>query len=135
MAAADEVSAAITTIFSQYASDYRALAPISTLEVRINNGALQTTGGAFIDSGGLYGSVPTALSPPTVGGYVQSGTTVSVYTTGGTLLYTTTVGSQQTTVVSSLLGGDFNTGITPFLQDPIYLSYSPTGSGTMFFDS
>jgi hypothetical protein len=50
------------------------------------------------------------------------------------LLYTTTVGAQQTTVVSSFLGGTFNTGITPFLQEPIYLSYSPSGSGTTVFD-
>jgi hypothetical protein len=110
-------------------------APVTTLDVRINNGALQSTSDAFIDSGGLYGAVPTALNPPDVGGYVPSGTTISVYTTSGTLLYTTTVGSQQTTVVSSLLGGDFNTGITPFLEDPIYLSYSPSGSGTTIFDT
>lgn len=110
-------------------------APVTTVDVRINNGALQPTTNAFIDSGGLYGAVPTALNPPDVGGYVPSGTTISVYTTGGTLLYTTTAGSQQTTVVSSLLGGFFNTGITPFLQDPIYLSYSPSGSGTTIFDT
>jgi hypothetical protein len=110
-------------------------APVTALDVRINNGALQPTTGAFIDSGGLYGSVPTALNPPDVGGYLPAGTTVSVYTTGGTLLYTTTVGAQQTTVVSSFLGGEFNTGIAPFLQDPIYLSYSPSGSGTTIFDT
>ena len=110
-------------------------APVTTVEVRINNGALQPTTNAFIDSGGLFGAVPTGLNPPDVGGYLPSGTTISVYTTGGTLLYTTTVGSQQTTVVSSLFGGVFNTGITPFLQDPIYLSYSPTGSGTTIFDT
>ncbi len=110
-------------------------APVTALDVRINNGALQPTTGAFIDSGGLYGSVPTALNPPDVGGYLPAGTTVSVYTTGGTLLYTTTVGAQQTTVVSSFLGGEFNTGIAPFLQDPIYLSYSPSGTGTTIFDT
>ena len=110
-------------------------APVTNLDVRINTGALQSTSDAFIDSGGLYGAVPSALNPPDTGGYVTSGTTISVYTTNGTLLYTTTVGSQQTPVVSSLFGGDFNTGITPFLEDPIYLSYSPSGSGTMIFDT
>jgi len=45
-----------------------------------------------------------------------------------------TAGSQQVSVVSSYAGGDFNTGITPLLEDPIYLSYSPTGSGTTSFD-
>ncbi|OBI82681.1 hypothetical protein [Mycobacterium sp. 1245805.9] len=52
-----------------------------------------------------------------------------------TLLYTTTVGAQQASVASSLLGGFFNTGIAPFLQHPIYFSYSPTGFGTMTFDT
>jgi hypothetical protein len=111
-------------------------APSTTLDVRINNGPIQSTSGAFIDSGGLYGSVPDNLNPPNSGGYLPAGTTISVYTPDGTtLLYTTTVGAQQTTVVSSFLGGDFNTGITPFLQDPIYLSYTPIGSGTMTFDT
>jgi PE family len=110
-------------------------APATTLDIRINNGALQQTYGAFIDSGGLYGSVPDNLNPPNSGGYLPAGTTISVYTPdGATLLYTTTVGAQQTTVVSSFLGGNFNTGITPFLQEPIYLSYSPSGSGTTVFD-
>ncbi|WP_231981951.1 PecA family PE domain-processing aspartic protease [Mycobacterium sp. E2327] len=111
-------------------------APSTTLDIRINNGAMQQTSGAFIDSGGLYGYVPDNLNPPNSGGYLPAGTTISVYTpNGATLLYTTTVGSQQTSVVSSLLGGNFNTGIAPFLQDPIYLSYSPGGTGTMTFDA
>ncbi len=111
-------------------------APSATLDIRINNGALQQTSGAFIDSGGLYGSVPDNLNPPNAGGYLPAGTTISVYTPDGTtLLYTTTVGSQQTSVVSSFLGGNFNTGIAPFLQDPIYLSYSPGGTGTTIFDA
>jgi hypothetical protein len=87
------------------------------------------------DASAVHNAVPTALSPLDVGGYVPAGTTISVYTTSGALLYTTTVGSQQTTVVSSRLGGDFNTGVTPFLQDPIYLSYGPSGSGTTIFDT
>ncbi|OBA73088.1 hypothetical protein A5641_06875 [Mycobacterium sp. 1554424.7] len=111
-------------------------APITTLDVRINNGALQQTTGAYIDSGGLGGSVPDNLGPPNSGGYLPAGTTVSVYTPdGSTLLYTTTVGAQQTAVASSVLGGFFNTGIAPFLQHPIYLSYSPSGAGTMTFDT
>jgi hypothetical protein len=111
-------------------------APITTLDIRINNGALQQTTGAYIDSGGLGGSVPDNLGPPNSGGYLPAGTTVSAYTPDGTtLLYTTTVGAQQTSVVSSFLGGFFNTGIAPFLQHPVYLSYSPTGFGTMTFDS
>ncbi|MDT5147147.1 MAG: hypothetical protein QOC58_1792, partial [Mycobacterium sp.] len=109
-------------------------APITTLDIRLNNGALQQTTGAYIDSGGLGGSVPDNLGPPNAGGYLPSGTTVSVYTTDGTLLYTTTAGAQQTTIAPTAFGGFFNTGITPFLQAPIYLSYSPTGYGTTYFD-
>ncbi|CPR13406.1 PE-PGRS family protein [Mycobacterium bohemicum DSM 44277] len=110
-------------------------APITTLDVRINGGAMQQTTGAYIDSGGLGGSVPDNLGPPNSGGYLPAGTTVSVYTPDGTLLYTTTAGNQQTTVAPSALGGFFNTGISPFLQDPVYLSYSPSGAGTMVFDT
>ncbi len=110
-------------------------APITTLDVRINGGAMQQTTGAYIDSGGLGGSVPDNLGPPNSGGYLPAGTTVSVYTPDGTLLYTTTAGNQQTTVAPSALGGFFNTGLSPFLQHPVYLSYSPSGSGTMVFDT
>ncbi len=112
-------------------------APVTTLDVRINNGLLQPTGGAFIDSGGLDGAIPSALGPPTDGyGYVASGTSVSVYTTGGTLLYTTNAGSQQMPVLTSgLYGANFNTGVIPFLDGPIYLSYSPSSYGTMVFDT
>ena len=112
-------------------------APVTTLDVSINNGALQQTGNAFIDSGGLYGAVPSALGPPPDGnGYVAPGTGISVYTTGGTLLYTTTTGSQQMTILpSGSYGADFNTGVIPFLADPIYLSYSPSSYGTMVFDT
>ncbi|ORW48493.1 hypothetical protein AWC20_26615 [Mycobacterium parmense] len=110
-------------------------APVTTVDVRIDGGTLTSTSGAFIDSGGLYGDVPTALNPPDIGGYVAPGTTISVYNTGGTLLYTTTTGVDQTVVVSSFAGGTFNTGLAPFLEDPIYLSYSPTGTGSIFFDT
>lgn len=110
-------------------------APVTNLDVGINGGSLQPTIDAFIDSGGVYGAVPTALHPPTDDtGYVQSGTQISVYNTSGTLLYSTTAGSQQVSVVSSAAGGDFNTGVTPFLDDPIYLSYSSPG-GSIFFDT
>ncbi|BBX65400.1 hypothetical protein MSAS_45740 [Mycobacterium saskatchewanense] len=108
-------------------------APATTLDVSFNNGALHQTGGAYIDSGGLGGSVPDNVGAPNSGNYLPAGTTISVYTPDGhTLLYTTTAGPNQTPVVSSLLGGNFNTGIAPFLQHPIYLSYG--GTGTTVFD-
>ncbi|WP_264072343.1 PecA family PE domain-processing aspartic protease, partial [Mycobacterium palustre] len=111
-------------------------APSATLDVRFNNGALHSTSGAFIDSGGLQGSVPDNIGAQNSNGYLPSGTKVSVYTPDGkTLLYTTTVGANQIPIVPSLLGGNFNTGIAPFLQHPIYLSYSPSGTGTTVFDA
>lgn len=109
-------------------------APITTLDIRINGGALQQTTGAYIDSGGLGGSMPDNLGAPNSNGYLPTGTAVSVYTSDGTLLYSTTAGSQQTSIAPTLFGGFFNTGIAPFLQHPIYLSYSPSGLGTMVFD-
>lgn len=109
-------------------------APSTTLDVRFNNGAIHQTSGAYIDSGGLYGSVPDNINAPNSNNYLPAGTTVSVYAPDGTtLLYTTTVGANQTAIVSSLLGGNFNTGIAPFLQHPIYLGYG--GTGTMVFDT
>jgi len=114
---------------------YTTGAPVSTLRVSIDGGTAVSTSYAFIDSGGLYGDMPTNLHAPSSGGYVDPGTTVTVENSSGTVLYTTTVGSDQMSVVSSAAGGNFNSGIAPFLEDPIYLSYSPGGTGTMYFDT
>ncbi len=115
-------------------------APVATLSVSISSngstGPLQQTSGAFIDSGGLFGAVPSNLGAPNDNGYVAPGTGITVYTTGGTLLYSTTTTSGATPILpSNQYGSDFNTGVTPFLDYPIYLSYGPAGTGTISFDT
>lgn len=112
---------------------YTTGAPAGTLEISIDGGTPVPTQDAFIDSGGLYGDMPTNLNAPSSGGYVDAGTTITVENSSGTVLYTATVGSDQMSVVSSAAGGDFNSGIAPFLEGPVYLSYSPAGTGTMYF--
>jgi hypothetical protein len=85
--------------------------------------------------GSAISAAQAAAAAPTTG-VLAAGTAISVYTPDGTtLLHMTTAGAQQTSVVSSFLGGNFNTGIAPFLQDPIYLSYNPGGTGTTIFDA
>jgi len=111
-------------------------------------------GGAFIDSGGLYGLVQQDLLPSSQAGdaYVPAGDVIRVYTnsTDTTLLYEYTVtGTGLTEVVPT--GSEFNTGVFPFsglggtlvgptgaaepTGIPIYLSYSPSGTGMMYFDT
>jgi hypothetical protein len=90
-----------------------------------------------VDSGGVYGTIPSSL----VGnaGSVPSGTEISVYD-GQTLLYsymTTGTGSTSTApeVVSGVgaAGNPIDSGVEPFLQEPIYIGYGPDG-GTLVFD-
>ena len=115
-------------------------APSTTLEISINGGPRYYAYGATIDSGGLWGAVPQEFipNPPALGHYLPQGDTISVYTSNGTLLYNEHVGSAPTAPYATSNvpseGGYFNTGIIPFLANPMYLSYSPSGVGTMYFD-
>jgi hypothetical protein len=111
-------------------------APVTTLKVSVNNGAPVTVSDAFVDSGGLWGDVPASLGTGSVGGYVPQGTTLTVYNASNVELYQETVGAAPTApVVVSGANGLFNTGNFPFETIPIYLSYSPTNTGTLFFDT
>ncbi len=110
-------------------------APVTNLYVQINGGALQPTTNAFIDSGGLSGLLPTSLTGFTRShGVVTSGTTIAVYNTGQTLLYSTVTGSGYDAVVVGTSSDLFNSGLTPFLLHPIYVSNSPDSLGTLYFD-
>jgi hypothetical protein len=114
--------------------------PITTLDVQINNGPL-TTVTAAIDSGGLYGSIPSslvgnnsvpvALAGVSFGEALAPGTQISVYTSNGqTLLYqfTTTATESPVVVPGNASTSDiFNTGFVPFLQQPIYIASGPNG--------
>ncbi|RUP06293.1 MAG: PE family protein [Mycobacterium sp.] len=104
----------------------------------------QGEGYAVIDSGGLGGNyphytLPSSLSQLTVGDNLPVGTTISVYASGTqTLLYTQTVTDTMKALgnqpyVSAASDGA-NTGYYPFLQGPIYFSYSPAGLGTAIWD-
>lgn len=109
-------------------------APISTVEVSVNNGPLVQVS-AYIDSGGVYGTLPVAVVPtgtPQSNGTIAAGVPISVYASDGqTLLYSyVTDASNGPWVVSS----GMNTGYMPFVQQPIYISNTPSGVGTTIFD-
>ena len=101
-------------------------APFTGVDVSINHGPMQAVS-AVIDSGGEQGYLPSSVA-----GSLPAGTTISVYTSDGSTLlysYTTTAGNSPT-VVS---GDQMNTGNEPFALGPVYISYSPSGTGTTIF--
>ncbi|ORW66183.1 hypothetical protein AWC23_23315, partial [Mycobacterium saskatchewanense] len=123
----------------------------TTLDVQISYDGAQSaiqpityegSGNAIIDSGGLGGDLPkNFVLPSTLSGYSEGdnlplGTMISVFTPDGTELYTTTVTTAtggNATNIGSIADG-FSTGFYPFLQGPIYFSYSPAGLGTAIWD-
>nr|WP_269473869.1 PecA family PE domain-processing aspartic protease [Mycobacterium heidelbergense] len=109
--------------------------PMTNLEIQIDGGSLQTANGAFIDSGGLTGAIPSNLiSGVSAGNTVPTGTTLTVYTSGGQELYSETVtGADAPYVVSS--SDPFNTGNYLFSLDPVYISNSPSGVGMTIIDA
>ncbi len=114
--------------------------PITTLDVRINNGPL-TTVTAAIDSRGQFGSVPSSLVGGNVvpltdgdlgvsfGNVLPPGTQISVYTSNGqTLLYQFTSTPTESPVVTpgGVSGTNvFNTGFVPFTDGLIYIANGP----------
>ncbi|MBX9639491.1 MAG: PecA family PE domain-processing aspartic protease, partial [Mycobacteriaceae bacterium] len=104
----------------------------------------QGSGYAVIDSGGLGGdfphyTLPSSLSQLSVGDNLPVGTTISVYAPGTqTLLYTETVTDAMHAAGNepsiSAVSDGANTGYFPFLQGPIYFSYSPADLGTAIWD-
>ncbi|WP_165609366.1 PecA family PE domain-processing aspartic protease, partial [Mycobacterium alsense] len=110
-------------------------APVTNLLVTVNGGAPVTMTNAFVDSGGLWGDVPSSLGTgSTADGYVPQGTVLDVYTAGGQGIYEETVGASPS-APDIIVGGNFNTGNLVFKIIPVYLSYSPSGVGTLFFDN
>ena len=106
----------------------------TTLEVQINNGPLQAVPDAFIDSGGLSGTIPSNLIPSVpVGDRLPAGTTITVFSSSQELFSETVTAANDPSVVSS--GNPFNTGNFPFSLDPIFISNSPSGVGTTIFDT
>lgn len=104
-------------------------------ETKCSTGIIPVTG--TIDSGGLGGGVSPNMLPDTinagVGESLPDGTVISVYQPDGkTLIYTTTVDSGNGMPLAEVWNPDldFNTGILPFFQGPIYFSYTPTYTPT-----
>jgi hypothetical protein len=107
--------------------------PGTAVHIQINNQPVQTVQ-AYIDSGGVTGSIPQSLVPGlAVGSHLPAGTTISVLTTDGDLLYSQTVTTANSPVVVAT-GNTFNTGAYPFSVGPIYISNSPSTVGTTTFD-
>lgn len=116
--------------------------PFTELEVSINGAPFQHVT-AVVDSGGVYGTMPSSVLEeagvtPTQLGALPNGTTVQVYTDDGqTLLYSYTVNSSDPLAQSpSVVGGAgafMNTGNFPFAQQPVYISYDPAGTGQTIF--
>lgn len=107
-------------------------APLAAFDVRVNGGPLHQVL-ALVDSGGDLGSIPSSiLDTGQTSGPLPAGTTISVYAQGGlTPLYSYTTTENNSPQVMS---GQMNTGYMPFAQGPVYISYSPSGVGTMTFD-
>lgn len=113
--------------------------PWATLDHLSINGAAPQPVSAVIDSGGVYGTMPSSaldgVTPESNGG-LPDGTTIQVYQhRTDNLLYEYTVhnsnGSFNSPTVTS--GSTMNTGNIPFAQQPVYISYSPAGAGTNIF--
>jgi hypothetical protein len=109
-------------------------APYSELAVQVGTGLLQPVL-AIIDSGGVYGTMPSSvIGNSQTSGNLPVGTRISVYTADGrTLLYTYTTNGWGPTVFTGT--GAMNTGYTPFAQNAVYVGlYGENDMGTTIFD-
>ena len=100
--------------------------PITTLE--LSTGPLGFLGpqysvSAVVDSGGVEGTIPTGLN-------AVPGTAVYVWAPNGQLLYSYVYDGTYFPTPSPYI---MNTGALPFLEHPVYISYSPGGVGTTTF--
>jgi hypothetical protein len=105
--------------------------PIADLYESVNGGT-RVAVADDVDSGGVFGTIPSSLVS---GSSVPSGTTIDVYTSssGGTLLYSYTTGNLGTSGYDGptpVSGNQIDSGVLPFLHEPIYISY--TGDNMSF---
>jgi len=107
-------------------------APISNLYEQVGSGTPVAVSDD-VDSGGVYGTIPSSL----VGSSVPPGTLISVYdnSTGtGTPLYSYTTGTDSlgdSTAPTVTSGTSIDSGVEPFLKEPIYINYT---DDTLTFD-
>ncbi|OBK27622.1 hypothetical protein A5634_22410 [Mycobacterium asiaticum] len=101
--------------------------PITTLWMSTDNGATRIPVPSIIDSGGVYGTMPSAAiggaSSLPAGNY-------QFYTTeaGPDMLYEFNSTQYKPTVISS---GLMNTGFKPFFDQPIYIDFTTPGGRTI----
>src|SRR5882757_3474375 len=100
-------------------------APIAHLYETVSTSGQTIVGSAVtnnVDSGGVYGTIPSALAS-----HLQTGSVISVYDhQGGTLLYQYTVDIDsigQSTAPTAVSGTSIDSGVAPFLIQPIYIDY------------
>lgn len=100
----------------------------------------------LIDSGGVYGTIPSTLvntsqmtpvknTDGSVAYYLlNAGTPISVYDADGNLLYSyTTTSTYRPTVTTDDYNAELsNTGAMPFLHNRIYIDYSTANGSTVF---
>lgn len=109
--------------------------PIANFDVQVTlpgSQMVQYPVSSIIDSGGVYGTILSSM----VGNAssVPYGTQIS-YSYGGQTLFTynsTEIANMQ--VIPSY-AAPINSGFSPFRQLPVYISYSPSGVGTTYFDT
>jgi hypothetical protein len=105
-------------------------APISSLYETVTTGGVTKSATVTddVDSGGVYGTVPSSLG-------AAQGSTITVYSSnGGTELYSYTVGKDSDGVSelpTSTSGTSIDSGEIPFREEPIYIDYT---NDTMSFD-
>jgi hypothetical protein len=113
-------------------------APISSLTESVNGGTPVAVSDD-IDSGGVYGTIPSSLltssqiDNSTDPVSVAPGNTVTVYD-GNTELYSYVTGTDSdgtATGPTPISGTDIDSGVIPFEQHPIYIDY---GNDTLTFD-
>jgi hypothetical protein len=100
-------------------------APIARLYETVSTSGQTVVGSAVtnnVDSGGVYGTIPSALAS-----HLQTGSVISVYDhQGGTLLYQYTVDIDSighSTAPTPVSGTNIDSGVAPFLIQPIYIDY------------
>jgi hypothetical protein len=102
--------------------------PNSNLYETVSNGGVVSGTSSVsddVDSGGVYGTIPSSLAPD-----VQPGSVITVYSSqGGTELYSYTVQSGELPLSTS--GTSIDSGEIPFQNEPIYINY---GNDTLAFD-
>jgi len=88
-----------------------------------------------IDSGGVYGTIPSTVWTAVGETQVPGGIPIEVYSAdGSTLLYSYTTTNTNTPLITfdAAHAQQMNTGYTPFHLGPVYISYTTPGGETNF---